>query len=204
MPEFCSCGAQLPNDALFCHKCGKAQRDIVVPEPIPTREEAPPPVVAVSPAPALNFHNPVAIRIALMVAVTATALGFVVPLLNWPAAGFFAVWFYSRRTGSLLNVGAGAKLGWITGVLMFGPWALIFAAQQFAAARSGKLAAQLQDQLTRNMPAQDPAVQQMINMVQSGPGLIAAVVFALIALFFFITGLSMAGGALGAKMTRRT
>jgi len=33
MSEFCSCGAQLPPDALFCHKCGKPQRELVAPEP---------------------------------------------------------------------------------------------------------------------------------------------------------------------------
>ena len=25
--EFCTCGAQLPPDARFCHKCGKPQYD---------------------------------------------------------------------------------------------------------------------------------------------------------------------------------
>ena len=28
MPEFCSCGSELPPDALFCHKCGKPQREL--------------------------------------------------------------------------------------------------------------------------------------------------------------------------------
>src|SRR6202034_1529404 len=27
VPEFCTCGAQLPPDARFCHKCGKPQYD---------------------------------------------------------------------------------------------------------------------------------------------------------------------------------
>ena len=40
MPEFCSCGAQLPPDALFCHKCGKPQRDIVEPDPAMGRHNA--------------------------------------------------------------------------------------------------------------------------------------------------------------------
>ena len=33
MPDFCTCGAQLPPDSLFCHKCGKPQRDVIEPEP---------------------------------------------------------------------------------------------------------------------------------------------------------------------------
>jgi len=47
----------------------------------------------------------------------------------------------------------------------------------------------------------DPAMQQMmIHFVQSGPGLTAVLLFALCLSFFFITGLSIAGAALGAKM----
>ena len=34
MPEFCTCGAELPPDSRFCHKCGKPQREeIAVEEP---------------------------------------------------------------------------------------------------------------------------------------------------------------------------
>jgi len=139
-------------------------------------------------------------RIALIAAVSATALGFWVPLLAWVAAGFFAVYFYRRATGDALNVGYGVKLGWITGVLMFAPWSVIFTIQQMAMVRSGKFAAALQDQVGRTMPGSDPAVQQMLDFFQSGPGLLVALGFALVVLFCFITGLSMAGGALGAKM----
>ena len=38
VPEFCTCGAQLPPDARFCHKCGKPQYDypgVEEPEPAP-------------------------------------------------------------------------------------------------------------------------------------------------------------------------
>jgi len=76
MPEFCTCGAQLPPDALFCHKCGKPQRELVVPEThIPEHAEFALPLApsAVNPEAApMNFHNRVAVRIALLVAVIAT------------------------------------------------------------------------------------------------------------------------------------
>src|SRR6266496_4082891 len=104
MPGTCTCGAPLPPDALFCHKCGKPQREIVVPELDVAEPAAPPPMPARQMAP-VNFHNPAAMRIALLVAVSATALGFVLPFLNWLAAGFFAVFFYCRKTGYELNVG---------------------------------------------------------------------------------------------------
>jgi len=199
MPEFCTCGSQLAPDALFCHKCGKPQREIVVPE---TQAPPPPP-----PAPPktesipLNFHNTIALRIALLVAVSATLLSFL-PFLNWIAAGFFAVFFYRRKTGSLLDVGAGVRMGWITGLLMFGLSAVVFAAQQVPAALSGHLGAAFEAQL-KTLPSQDPMVQQMSRFLQSGPGIFAVLLLTLVALFLFITGFSMAGGALGAKMVGR-
>src|ERR1044072_6162534 len=100
MPEFCSCGTQLAPDALFCHKCGKPQRDIVEPETAaPVAVETVPPVInRPAQAPPLNFRNPVAVRIALLVAVTATVLNLFLPLLAWMGAGFFAVFFYRRKT----------------------------------------------------------------------------------------------------------
>ncbi len=197
MPEFCSCGAQLPPDALFCHKCGKAQREIIEPEPIPPPPYAdptpPPPPTAV----AVNFQNRVAVRIAFVVAVSATIMSFI-PLLNWAAAGFFAVFFYRRRTGSFLNVGAGVQLGLMTGLLMCGFFTIIFAAQ----ALSGSLGSQMQERL-KHLPAQDPMVQQMMTFIQSGPGLATTLVFGLLMMFMVILCLSMAGGALGAKMVGR-
>ena len=207
MPDFCTCGAELPADALFCHKCGKPQREIAVPEfqpppelPLPPVAAAPPPRPELAP---LSFRNPMAVRIAMLVAFAATVLGFVIPLLNWLAAGFFAVFFYCRKTGRPLNVGGGMKMGWITGILMFGPWAMIFLAEQLPAARSGKLAALIEEQVSHSLPASDPAVRQLAAFLHSGPGIATAIAFSLVALFFFITGLSVAGGALGAKMARR-
>src|ERR1039458_7180113 len=109
MPEFCTCGAQLPPESLFCHKCGKPQRAIVEPgvdpeaEPVAVVAE---PVAVVAQALPLDFHNPVAVRIGGTVALVATLLSWI-PALNlflWLAAGFFAVIFYRRRTGALLNV----------------------------------------------------------------------------------------------------
>ncbi len=203
MPEYCSCGAQLPPDALFCHKCGKPQRELVVPE---TREPFPEPVLppqAPLPrmeAPPVNFRNAVAFRIALLVAAFATLLSFL-PFLNWLAAGFFAVFIYRKKTGSFLNVGAGVRMGWITGLLMFALSAVVFAVQQLPGAIRGHLDARLQEQM-QNF-AQDPMSQQMFRYFQNGPGVMVLFLFSLIALFLFTTGLSMAGGAIGAKIVGR-
>src|ERR1019366_8127341 len=139
MPEFCTCGAQLPPDSLFCHKCGKPQRDVMAPEPEPEPESeaevAPPP-------PAPNFHNLVAVRIAFIVAPVAFLLSWI-PALNlilWIAAGFLAVFFHRRRTGVLLNVRAGVRLGWITGVIMFAITTVIFTLTVVPVAANGGIA----------------------------------------------------------------
>ena len=196
MAEFCTCGAQLPPDALFCHKCGKPQKEIVVPETVAPVEGpvAPPQVAFRRDALPLNFHNGVAIRISLLVAAVATLLSFL-PYLNWLGAGFFAVFFYRRRTGSFLNMESGVRLGWMTGVLMFGIMACILATSVlFLRSPSGMAMFQAE---FKN--ALDPKVQEAVKLLQSGP----EVAKLLAQLFVFTTLLSMAGGALGAKMVGR-
>ena len=206
MAEFCTCGAQLPPDALFCHKCGKPQRDLQPVEAAPPLPEiatapVPPPVPRVQ-LPPMGFHNPVAVRIALLLSVAATALSFL-PFLNWLAAGFFAVFFYRRKTGSQLKVSAGARLGFITGTLTFGMAAVLFTAEQLPAALSGHLANTIEEQM-KSFPGQDPAmVHQMVQFFQTTPGLVLVLLLSLTVLFIFITCLSMAGGALGAKFVGR-
>jgi hypothetical protein len=197
MPETCTCGAQLPPDSLFCHKCGKPQREIAEPETLKPVILAP---VTVPPAPAfataprfampVSFRNPVAVRISLLVGLVAMFFSFL-PIVNWLAAGFFAVFFYRRKTHNLLNVGAGLHLGWITGLVMFTLWGVLLMAEGL----SGKLTGVVQEQI-KNLPAaNDPYLQQMAQFMASGPGLLIVLAIG----FVFITSLSMAGGALGAK-----
>ena len=130
MLEICSCGTRLVPDAVFCHKCGRAVREIVVEaEPEVPEPSTPIPAVAAHPAtpqpeqlPPVGFHNKVAVRIASWVAMVAMLLGGLIPILTvpaWIAAGFASVQLYRKRTGTLLNVRAGMTLGWITGVIMF-------------------------------------------------------------------------------------
>jgi hypothetical protein len=207
MPDFCTCGAQLPPDSLFCNKCGKPQRDVIAPEPEleSVAEFVPPPVEPVAAAPqppALNFHNLVAVRIAFVVAPVAFLLSWI-PALNlvlWIAAGFLAVFFHRRRTGVLLNVRAGARLGWITGVLMFAITTVIFTLTIVPMAANGGIAALFRQQLKN---PSDPNVQEALRMLETAPGMVTILLVMLVMLFVFITLLSMAGGALGAKFVSR-
>ncbi|MGA2268042.1 MAG: hypothetical protein ABSH44_06180 [Bryobacteraceae bacterium] len=201
MPEFCTCGAQLPPDALFCHKCGKPQRELIAPE-IHAPEHAefalPPTPAAVNPEAApMNFRNPVAVRIAFTTSILAALLSWV-PVLNvilWLGAGYFAVFFYRRRTGHFLNLRAGLRMGWITGVMMFAIVAVLFTTFVVVFNASGGIE-MIQSQFKN---ASDPRVQEALKTLQSG----SEVAIFLMQLFFFITCLSMVGGALGAKLAGR-
>ncbi|MGA2038647.1 MAG: zinc ribbon domain-containing protein [Bryobacteraceae bacterium] len=189
MPDFCSCGAELPPDALFCHKCGKPQRELMevapeAPAPIEQPPEQPQPPQRQMPQP-LDFRNPLALKIALLVAMGATAL-FFLPYVNWLAAGYFAVFLYRRRTGCAINVGAGVRLGWITGLFTF-PLAAVFYAAVFYVINVASGLPQFRA---------EPRFQELLGLLKSW----SDIAVLLLQLFILTTCLSMAGGALAAKL----
>jgi hypothetical protein len=196
MPEFCTCGAQLASDSLFCHKCGKPQRDIVEPEPQapePQVSTIPPPAPAAAPLP--TFRNPVAMRIALMIAVFATFLSFL-PYVNCLAAGYFAAFLYRRRTGSRLNLLAGVRMGWITGVLMFAIIAALVTAFVVLFGNNAVFQAEIKSMA-------DPRAREMLQGVLKIIQDRTALALFLMQSFLLVTCLCMAGGALGAKLAGR-
>jgi uncharacterized protein YqgC (DUF456 family) len=208
VPEYCTCGAQLPPDARFCHKCGKPQYDYMpVVEEDP--EPAPLPTVSVEPQqPAhtladIGFHNRLAVRIGFIAAMGAVMVSlFPIPLpfvrlpLAFLAAGFLAVYLYSRRTGQTLSIRSGARIGWITGIFSFMLVTVLFTVAVVAVSRQGDFVEQLRSQL----PANDARLD-MIQQVLSNPAMIAGVVILYLMLFFVIfTALPIIGGALGAKV----
>jgi hypothetical protein len=194
MPDVCTCGAELVPDSLFCHRCGKPQREIPVYEPEPVVEMPPPaaPVAAPAPPP-VNFHNRLAIQIGLVMAILATLASFMI-YVNWLAAGFFTVLIYRRRTGYVLDMQSGVRLGWITGILMFVIMTVILTGAVVFVSNGGlaSLPAEVKAAL-------DPRMQDALKALQSGPAVAEMVVM----LFVFTTILSMAGGAIGAKIFSR-
>jgi hypothetical protein len=122
--DFCTCGAELPPDARFCHRCGKPQREEDIPELAPPRALPEAERQAPKPPPAIDFRNRLALRAAFLAALLANLLTlfpylFLAAPLWLVGAGFLAVHVYLRRSGQALSVASGARVGWLTGVFSF-------------------------------------------------------------------------------------
>ncbi len=204
MPETCTCGAVLPPDARFCHKCGKPQRE----EPVIPIAEEPLPAQAVMPAapPDIGFHNALAVRVGLL----AGSLGFLASSLPLnPAirfafllgAGTFAVYLYGRRSGQPLEVRGGVKMGWITGLFCFIIFTILFtislAAMTFIL-KDGGMTDYMRQQLG-NMGMSPDKIQQAMEMFES-PVQVIGMLFWLFLTSTFIPAL---GGALAARLLNR-
>lgn len=207
MPGFCTCGARLPEDARFCHKCGKPQFEEIVEE-----QEPLPVVVAAVPVqpPALpldiNFSNRSAVRAGFLAALIAVLL-FIFPL-PFPflrltgaflAAGFFAVFLYTRRTGQKLSLRSGARIGWITGIFSFTMVMVQMTAGVLATESEGGIAAAVKQQL----PVNDARSEQLIRSLQEPSALAFLMLMGLFVLFVLLTVLPTLGGLLGAKVFAR-
>jgi hypothetical protein len=203
VPEYCTCGAQLPPDARFCHKCGKPQRE----EDVPIEEQPvvvvapPPPPEPPPPPPAINLRNAVAVRVALLAGALAFMISAVVGalgLIALAAGGFFAVYLYRRRTGAMLSVANGARLGWLSGIFIFAIAILVFTIQLVALSPS-QMMNELRDQMTKNYSATEVQINQVVGFLASPSGIGTIVVFS----FVMITLLPALGGAVGARILNR-
>jgi hypothetical protein len=204
VPEFCTCGAELPPDARFCHKCGKPQYD----DPA-IQDEAPQAVQPPLPAPTvetpleIGFHNRLAVRIGFLAALTGMLLVMFplpFPLLRlfiaFLAAGFLAVFAYSRRTGQNLSIRSGARMGWITGIFSFAFVTILFTVSMVAISNQGGIAKFFRSQL----PPNDSRASTLEQALNDPAAVAGGLLFVLMVMFVVVTTLPMIGGALGAKV----
>jgi hypothetical protein len=200
----------LVENALFCHRCGKAQRDLVAQDDptdrsadssaAPSQAVLPPPPPLLSALP-INFHNSIAVRIGFLVASIASVLD-AIPTVNmlfiiWSVcAGFVAVVLYGRTTGQTLSVGNGARLGWITGILNSLIVVVLFTVSMVTS--SAELTTAIREQV-RTMAPNDA---NALSLVDSPYAIATIVIFTLLMMVVIFTGACVAGGALGARITR--
>jgi hypothetical protein len=200
MTEFCTCGTKLVEDARFCHRCGRPTSELAaesVPPPIPLITVTPAAVSALAQLP-VSFSNPIALRVAFLMSL-ATIPMEMMPGLNllfliwWMAAGWCAVLLYRRLTGLSLSIGAGARLGSITGVLTFVGLAIVVALTMLVA--GNEFFSQMEEMAKKNPDAapviHDPTMMFIFLLIFLG--IMGAVV----------VGLCTAGGALGARFSAR-
>ena len=207
----------MPEDARFCHKCGKPQfEEPLAGEPPEVEDEAPPPPPQPAPAapetpPGISFRNRLAVRTGLFTAAAASLLTWVpLPMflnLVWltvclTGAGFFAVYLYRRRTGEELSARMGARMGWITGVFCFLIATVFYTITVIAISAGGGLANFYREQLAGEAaPGMD--VEELVSVLETPAGLASVLFFTLIVLFLFFTLLPTLGGAMGAKVLEK-
>ena len=203
MEQRCTCGAVLPDDARFCHKCGKPQyeEDIARLSGEPTapasRPTAPGPT---APPPRISFRNSRAVIISLAVAAVSLlglcAAAFIAPIL-WPivlcGAGFAAATLYKGHSPEPLSPAAGARLGWMTGLWLF----LVFAIS--ATLTSIYLTSPGGREALKALPN----IPELAKMLDNPHQFLMSVLASIIPTFLMVTLLPGLGGMLGAKLVIR-
>ena len=199
MPDFCTCGTLLVENARFCHRCGRPTSEIAVeeisaPSATPVEPQRPSARLLAASLP-VSFRNPVAMRVAFLMSVAMMLLEMI-PGVNllfvvwWLAAGWGAVVLYGRMTGASLTVKAGARLGSITGVLTFLSLTVVIACTMLVAGK----------ELFSEMIKQNP---QITPVLDDPAELAGAVLMGLGIMFAVVVGTCAAGGALGAHFGGR-
>ncbi len=204
MPEYCTCGAELPPDARFCHRCGKPQRD----EPLISYEEPgtqpPPPPVPAQPAP-VTFGNALAVRLGFTTALIANLFTFLLyfgcPLWLFGAGLLAAVW-YARRSREPISVNAGMRMGWITGLFSFMIFTVLFTFSFIAAVRSGVFEHVTREQL-ESLPFARGNVDAVLRMLNTPAGMALNLGVSLVVMFAIFIAFAVLGGAAGAKLAAR-
>ena len=203
MQPRCTCGAVLPEDARFCHKCGKPQYEEDIARL--AAETAPPaPAAPVSPTVSatrrISFSNSRAVGISLGVAAcTLFGIGFaalVSPLLApllLCGAGAIAAKLYKGSSAEPLSPAAGARLGWMTGLWLF------LVVVIFLAFISISLGTPSGRELLRNIPTN----AEVAKLLDNPHDFLVSLPIGMIQTFLLVTLLPGLGGMLGAKLVTR-
>ncbi len=207
MPErFCTCGAVVQPTAEFCPNCGcpltqdaltrerEAHAAEIRREPVEPGADQPP-----------SFGNPHALRAAYWSAAVAAIicslpfmllLGFVI----YPAAGYFTVRSFQRRSGSGTSESDGAMLGFMTGVITFALFMVLLAANTLMLGSDGMISA-VDEFATQLAETGQAEFAETVREMLSSPSVVASYLLSMLLFFFsLVTGFTSLGGVLGAKI----
>ena|ERR1700678_372894 len=212
------CGHSIEDGKPFCQQCGAPQIRVAMSEPsvesmpagsasMPEQSRELEPRSLGIPASSLSLswtHSLKPCALAAAIAVVLQILGLN-PFVGALVAGFLAAAFSRRRvSGTAIRAGAGARVGVLSGLLLFGmstiPEMFAVAVLHKGAEMRSQMMEKLQQMATR-YPG--PEIQPFLDFVKSPDGfaimMVASVIFALVA-FIVLGGL---GGALGAAFLGR-
>jgi hypothetical protein len=225
----CNCGAQLPEDARFCHKCGKPQfesdlarmrEEAELSRPPESPPLAPPPVLSrfgrskATPPPLdhkkIDFANRRALMVSVIVALLTlfcfTACSVLVPfaasLLMLPLfclSGFVAARLYIRQTGEIISTQSGARLGFMTALWAF-LVVVVMCVLLAVLISSPELRSEIIDKLTSQG---NPATEQILKMLNDPRRFILLMMGELLVNFCLFTFPSMLGGMLGVRFAAK-
>ena len=169
----------------------------VVAVPLPPPTLAPPPVEL---AP-ISFRNATAVRVALLTGIpmfllsaVAGPLMLIVPV----AGGFFAVYLYRQRTGQQMTVLAGARLGWISGIIVFTILTVLLTVVVLMLSQPDFLQS-MRDQMAKMSSISQEELTKRIELLRTP----SALAQGLLETFLTYTLLTALGGAVGAKFLNR-
>jgi hypothetical protein len=202
----CTCGAQLPDDARFCHRCGRPQFE----EDIARMQDEALQAAPVPPTPSapvrIDFSNRKAVMVSIAVSMltlfvfTASSVlaPFAASLLLLPLfcfAGFTAARWYTKQTGQSITAQAGARLGFMTALWAF---LVVVVICVFMAVFISN--PQWRGQLVEMINTQgNPAAAQIVKMLDDPRKFILLMMGELLVNFCLFTFPSMLGGMLGVR-----
>jgi len=217
----CTCGATLVDDARFCHRCGRPVREddplLLPPEPDEetiaeesasdsgAQDES---IQAAVPPADVSFRSPLAVRTGFLaaslvqLAIMLIAMVHMVQLLPivLAAGGAYAVVLFCRRSGRILSVTEGARMGWIAGVFGFVISTVLFTAGLVASGRG--FVSLIQENL-KAAQLDSEATTRALELIGTPQILAVFIVLMLLFNFLLVAVVSSLGGALGARLTRR-
>ena len=152
----------------------------------------------------LTLSDPDVLRSCYVGAIFAALLGnlaYYLFFLWYPAAGFFAVYNYQRKTGLCPRVGEGARLGLATGGISFLVSLALFALALLVAGDPTMFGEAIREQI-QLVSAPNDVKQQMLGILKSPTAMSMMLLISLVMSFAVTILLSTIGGVLGAKILR--